>query len=181
MELVIIASDVDGAEYGQREPPNRFPRSIYPVIEPLLIPAYLDTHRGSVIESDAGLEQPVSDVPRSGKSGIAMRIESGDEVERNRHLIEMPDCCLEIGPVGSGERNILERRLGIDILGVVLGRAFLRTVKRYAAALDRACTRIAHAAPDVVVVSLGVDVFDGHGWERFDRGEIEPPQPEKQG
>lgn len=31
----------------------------------------------------------------------------------------------------------------------------------YAAALDRACTRIAHAAPDVVVVSLGVDTFEG--------------------
>ena len=32
-----------------------------------------------------------------------------------------------------------------------------------------------------VLAQLGVDVFDGQGWERFDRGETEPPQPEEQG
>ena len=32
-----------------------------------------------------------------------------------------------------------------------------------------------------VLAQLGVDVFDGQGWERFDRGESVPPQPEEQG
>jgi hypothetical protein len=26
---------------------------------------------------------------------------------------------------------------------------------------------------------LGVDVFGGHGWETFDRGERTPPRPEE--
>jgi predicted ester cyclase len=29
-----------------------------------------------------------------------------------------------------------------------------------------------------VMQQLGVDPFDGHGWEAFDRGEKKPPQPE---
>lgn len=28
-----------------------------------------------------------------------------------------------------------------------------------------------------VLAQLGVDVFDGHGWESFDRGEKTPPRP----
>jgi hypothetical protein len=28
-----------------------------------------------------------------------------------------------------------------------------------------------------VLAQLGVDVFDGKGWESFDRGERVPPQP----
>ncbi|KIT16894.1 ester cyclase [Jannaschia aquimarina] len=28
-----------------------------------------------------------------------------------------------------------------------------------------------------VLAQLGVDVFDGEGWERFDRGEATPPEP----
>ena len=28
-----------------------------------------------------------------------------------------------------------------------------------------------------VLAQLGVDVFDGKGWESFDRGECVPPQP----
>ncbi len=28
-----------------------------------------------------------------------------------------------------------------------------------------------------VLAQLGVDVFDGEGWERFDRGEVRPPRP----
>lgn len=28
-----------------------------------------------------------------------------------------------------------------------------------------------------VLAQLGRDVFDGHGWERYDRGEAEPPVP----
>lgn len=29
-----------------------------------------------------------------------------------------------------------------------------------------------------VLAQLGVDVFDGKGWETYDRGEVEPPKPE---
>ena len=29
-----------------------------------------------------------------------------------------------------------------------------------------------------VLAQLGVDVFDGHGWEAFDRGERRPPRPD---
>jgi predicted ester cyclase len=29
-----------------------------------------------------------------------------------------------------------------------------------------------------VMAQLGVDVFGGEGWEKFDRGEVEPPKPE---
>lgn len=29
-----------------------------------------------------------------------------------------------------------------------------------------------------VLAQLGVDVFDGKGWESFDRGEVDPPHPE---
>jgi hypothetical protein len=28
-----------------------------------------------------------------------------------------------------------------------------------------------------VLVQLGVDVFNGHGWEAYDRGEKTPPSP----
>ncbi len=30
-----------------------------------------------------------------------------------------------------------------------------------------------------VAAQLGVDLFRGHGWEAFDRGEREPPQPDR--
>ena len=30
-----------------------------------------------------------------------------------------------------------------------------------------------------VLAQLGVDVFDGKGWETFDRGERVPPQPDE--
>lgn len=29
-----------------------------------------------------------------------------------------------------------------------------------------------------VMAQLGVDVFGGEGWEKYDRGEVQPPQPE---
>jgi predicted ester cyclase len=32
-----------------------------------------------------------------------------------------------------------------------------------------------------VLAQLGVDVFNGHGWESFDRGERTPPRPENEG
>jgi hypothetical protein len=28
-----------------------------------------------------------------------------------------------------------------------------------------------------VLSQLGIDVFNGHGWEAFDRGEKNPPEP----
>ncbi|MFT6121357.1 MAG: hypothetical protein ACJAXK_003319, partial [Yoonia sp.] len=28
-----------------------------------------------------------------------------------------------------------------------------------------------------VLAQLGVDVFNGHGWEAYDRGEKRPPEP----
>ena len=28
-----------------------------------------------------------------------------------------------------------------------------------------------------ILAQLGVDVFNGRGWEAFDRGEAEPPKP----
>ncbi len=31
-----------------------------------------------------------------------------------------------------------------------------------------------------VLAQLGRDVFEGHGWEAYDRGEMTPPQPEAQ-
>lgn len=32
-----------------------------------------------------------------------------------------------------------------------------------------------------VLAQLGVDVFDGKGWETYDRGEVTPPKPDTQG
>jgi hypothetical protein len=29
-----------------------------------------------------------------------------------------------------------------------------------------------------VLAQLGVDVFNGHGWEKYDRGEATPPRPD---